>query len=266
MYEMDLKRGYPSSTNKMREQTKKMFKYGVVKGVIQSSPAMLQDISYAGGGQPSRSRTLSKEELTELFSQMSLTKGFGRENYLTIKLLLLLCVRKSELIKAKKLEFDLDDGVWLLEKKPSINKGRNNKGGTICIPLPTQAIDALKELFTLSSSRAFKSEYILPARREKVGMLPHISENTLNVAMEKIKNIPHFVIHDLRRTAKTKMQELGVDEFISERCLNHKLAGVQGTYGRYDFLDERKKALQGWADYLAACEVESIKTQEPPKY
>lgn len=125
MYTKDLKRGYPSSTNKMHEQTKRMFKHAVVCGVIQISPAESHDISYAGGGQESRERNLSKGELISLFSEMRAAKGFGRENYLTIKLLLLLCVRKSELIKAKKAEFDLNDSSWLLVKESSKNTGGN---------------------------------------------------------------------------------------------------------------------------------------------
>jgi integrase len=70
----------------------------------------------------------------------------------------------------------------------------------------------------------------------------------------KIQGIDHFTVHDLRRTAKTMLQANGVDEFISERCLNHKLSGVSGTYGRHDFFEERKKALQFWANYLESCE------------
>ena len=72
--------------------------------------------------------------------------------------------------------------------------------------------------------------------------------------MKKVQGIDDFTVHDLRRTAKSKLQELGVDEFISERCLNHKLPGVSGVYGRHDFFEEHKKALQLWANYLELCE------------
>ena len=39
------------------------------------------------------------------------------------------------------------------------------------------------------------------------------------------------------------MSSLGVPGHISERCLNHKLKGVEGIYDRYDYLDERREAL-----------------------
>lgn len=244
MYQKDLKRGYPASTNKLREHTRRAFGYAAAQHIIPHNPAQWLDISYAGGKQEARDRNLSREEITALFTEMAEAKGFGRDNYLTVKLLLMLCVRKSELIKAVKSEFNLEEAVW------TVLKNRTKTTSAIDIPLPTQAIEALNELFV----RAADSDNLLPARRSQHKKLPHISEATLNKALEKITNINHFTVHDLRRTAKTKLQEMGVDEFISERCLNHKISGMAGTYGRHDFFDERKKALQLWANYLESCE------------
>ena len=240
MYQKDLARGHPASTNKLREQTLRAFGYATAQHIISHNPAQWLDQSYAGGKHTPRERNLSRVELETLFADMAAAKGFGRENYLTIKLLLMLCVRKCELIKALKSEFDIDGAIWTLEKH------RTKTKAAIDIPLPVQAIDALKELFTKSAD----SDYLLPSRSAQHNKLPHISEATLNKALEKITGIENFTVHDLRRTAKTKLQELGTPELISEICLNHK----QGVYGRHDFFDERKKALQLWANYLESCE------------
>ena len=61
-------------------------------------------------------------------------------------------------------------------------------------------------------------------------------------------------IHDFRRTARTHLAALGVDPFIAERCLNHKIKGVEGIYNRHDYFDERKVALNEWAKLLSALE------------
>lgn len=255
MYQKDLARGHPASTNKLREQTRKVFGFAAAQGIIPYNPAQWLDISYAGGNHTPRERNLSREELEALFTDMAAVKGFGRDNYLSIKLLLLLCVRKCELIKALKSEFDLNGAVWVLKKH------RTKTESAIDIPLPVQAIEALNELFT----RSVDSDYLLPARKAQHKKLPHISEATLNVALEKITSISHFTVQDLRRTAKTKLQEHGIDEFISERCLNHKLTGVAGTYGKHDFFEERKKALQLWANYLETCETGKVWNVTPIK-
>ena len=90
-------------------------------------------------------------------------------------------------------------------------------------------------------------------------MIPHIDLNTLNAAIGKhvrpfLIDVPNFTIHDFRRTARTHLAALGVAPHIAERCLNHKLKGVEGIYNRHDYFDERKKALDEWARLLSALE------------
>ena len=80
-----------------------------------------------------------------------------------------------------------------------------------------------------------------------------------NAALSKhikplLADMPNFTIHDFRRTARTHLAALGVDPHIAERCLNHKLKGVEGIYNRHDYFDERRKALDEWARLLKALE------------
>lgn len=63
-------------------------------------------------------------------------------------------------------------------------------------------------------------------------MIPHIQESTLPVALAKVRaempDVPNFTIHDFRRTARTHLAALGVDPVVAERCLNHRIKGVEG--------------------------------------
>jgi len=52
----------------------------------------------------------------------------------------------------------------------------------------------------------------------------------------------------------------GVAGHVAERCLNHKLKGVEGIYDRYDYLDERREALE-----LIAKKLAPVINQAPPK-
>ena len=248
MYKKDLKRDFPASTNALQKETIRVFTYAVALDLIPYNPAQLLDVSYAGGTQEQRDRNLDETELNKLFTDMATAKGFGRVNYLTIKLVLLLCIRKCELTQAQKTEFDLANSTW------SLTKQRTKKTIAIVIPLPRQAVKALSELFEASGD----SSYLLPARKSRNRNLPHISDGTINSALKKITQVTNFTVHDLRRTAKTKLQELGVDEFVSERCLNHRIYGVAGIYGNHDFFKERKEALQKWADYLESRESNNL--------
>jgi hypothetical protein len=48
---------------------------------------------------------------------------------------------------------------------------------------------------------------------------------------------------------------LGIESHIAERCLNHKVKGIEGVYNHHDYLDERRHALDLWAELLLACEL-----------
>jgi integrase len=65
-----------------------------------------------------------------------------------------------------------------------------------------------------------------------------------------LKDVAPFTVHDFRRTARTHLAALGVAPHVGERCLNHAVKGVEGIYMRHDFYEERKEALQKWADLL----------------
>jgi integrase len=89
-------------------------------------------------------------------------------------------------------------------------------------------------------------------------MIPHIQESTLPVALAKVRaemsDVPNFTIHDFRRTARTHLAALGVDPVVAERCLNHRIKGVEGIYNRHQYFEERKSALAQWVDLLVALE------------
>lgn len=55
-----------------------------------------------------------------------------------------------------------------------------------------------------------------------------------------LPDVPNFTIHDFRRTARSHLAVLGVNPVVAERCLNHRIKGVEGIYNRYQYFDERK--------------------------
>lgn len=242
-------RGAPTTANDVLRWTKRMFDYALKREMIATNVAAVFDVSDAGGKETSRDRWLTRAELGQLFIAMTNAKGWTHINTLTVKLLLMLAVRKSELIGARKGEFDLEEGVWHLPGE------RTKTGDPIDIPLTHQAVSILEELFQLSG----ESSWLLPARKMQSRMIPHIDLNTVNAAMAKsirplMRECPPFSPHDFRRTARTHLEALGVAPHVAERCLNHKIKGVEGIYNRHDYFDERKAGLQAWADLLTDLE------------
>ena len=215
-----------------------MFDYAVKRAMVPYNPAAAFDPSDAGGREESRTRWLTRDELAQLLAAMKTAKDWLHENTLTVKLLLMLAVRKAELICARIEEFDLDAAVWYLPAE------RTKTGVAIDIPLPRQAVAVLRDLVRLAGVSA----WLLPARKMETRMLPHIDLNTINAARAKhrrpmMKESEAFSPHDLRRTARTHLEALGVVPHVAERCLNHKVKGLVGVYNRHDYFEERRAGL-----------------------
>ncbi len=248
MLQSVVKRGAPTTANDVLRWARRMFDYAVKRHMVEYNPASAFTLGDAGGKEEARDRWLNRDELIRLFEAMRITGGFGIENYLAVKLLLLLGVRKQELTAAKVAEFDLKKAVWKLPAE------RTKTSVAINIPLSAPAIECLRKAIELGCS----SEYLFPARKRQERMLPHIHENTLNVAISKVRphlgDMERFAIHDFRRTCRTHLSALGVIPHIAERCLNHKVMGVEGIYDRHDYIDERREALNKWAAFLESCE------------
>jgi integrase len=248
MLQTIVKRGAPTTANDVLRWVRRMFDYAVKRHMVDYNPAVAFNVSDAGGKEEARKRWLTRNELVQLFEAMRNAKGFTVENFLTAKLLLLLAVRKQELTAAKVAEFDIKNAIWHLPAE------RTKTSTAIDIPLPKSAVECLRKLIELGCA----SDYLLPARKRQERMLPHIHENTLNVALSKVKpllvDMENFTIHDFRRTARTHLSALGVVPHIAERCLNHKIEGVEGIYDQHDYLAERRDALTKWAALLETCE------------
>lgn len=250
--------GRPSIANDALGYCKQLFRHAIRLDLMKNNPAEAFTVHHAGGIEHSRTRVLTLEELEITFKVFRENiEQFTRENYLATALLLILGVRKGELIAAQWNEFDAERKLW------NIPKERSKTGVAITIPLPSLAISHLQEL----NLRACGSEYVFPARRASKRR-GYISDDTLNHALAKLfgmkvrsgeppanklgeAGIKHFTIHDLRRTFRSILASISIPGHIAERCLNHKLKGVEGIYDRYDYLEERRNALAQLAELLS---------------
>jgi len=245
----------PCVANDALMYCKQLFNHAIKLDLVTFNPASAFTVSDAGGVEKSRDRVLSIEELKTVFGLFRQNRDqFTRDNYLACALLLVLGVRKGELTAAMWSEFDLANKRWSLPAE------RSKTGTAIIIPLPDQVINWLEEL----KYRGAGSDYVFPNRR--TSKYPYMGSDTLNRAISKMfgrepgrkkqppnkmGEIEHFTVHDLRRTCRSLLASLGVPGHVAERCMNHKLKGVEGIYDRYDYLNERREALEKVADLIS---------------
>nr|WP_299379704.1 site-specific integrase [uncultured Halomonas sp.] len=257
--------GRPAIANDTLMYLKQLFNHAIKLGLLTYNPAAAFNVNDAGGIEKSRDRALSLDEIHKVFQVFrDNSDSFSRDNYLACALLLVLGVRKTELTEAQWSEFDLKNSRWELS-------GERSKTGTkIIIPLSPQTLGWLEEL----KIRACGSDYVFPSRRRS--KRPHMGKDTLNRAIAKLfgrepgnkpqpenrmGDIAEFTVHDLRRTCRSLLAAAGVPGHVAERCLNHKLKGIEGIYDRYDYFEERKQALA-----KVAVLVESVINGIPAEY
>jgi integrase len=74
-------------------------------------------------------------------------------------------------------------------------------------------------------------------------------------ALDARSGVANWRLHDLRRTAATGLQRLGVRLEVTEQVLNHvsgSRAGIVGIYQRHDFANEKRAALEAWGEHVEA--------------
>jgi integrase len=211
-----------------------MMNWAVEHDIIAASPC--QGIKKPAVEIP-RDRVLTGAELRDVWiAADAVNHRFGS----VVKLLILTAQRLGEVMRMEWDELDLNTGIWTL---PAI-RAKNNKQHFI--PLPGPALDILR-----SVPRIDGCPYVFSAK----GTLPLNNPSNLKPIIDARlpKNMPHWTLHDLRRTGASGMAKIGISIPVIEKVLNHTsgtFRGIVGVYQRHDFADEKRAALDAWARFV----------------
>ena len=182
------------------------------------------------------------EELPDLLRAIAKYDEIGdKQTRLALQLLAQTFVRTNELIGAEWVEFDLDNALWI------IPAGRMKMKTEHVVPLTRQALAMLTELKEISGG----SRFVFPGRnRDKP-----ISNNTMLFALYRLGYKGKMTGHGFRAVASTILNETGFNPDVIERQLAHcERNEIRGAYNRAEYLPERKRMMQHWADYLDSIE------------
>ena len=147
-------------------------------------------------------------------------------------------LRPRELCGAEWSEFDLDNAEW------RIPAGKMKMKALHIVPLSTQAVAILRELHQLTG----KGKYVFPGVRTSTKPM---ANNTVLAAIRNLGYSPdEMTAHGFRHMASTLLNEQGFNADAIERQLAHKASGVRAVYNAAEYLPERRRMMQHWADYL----------------
>jgi integrase len=156
-----------------------------------------------------------------------------------LRLSALTFARPGEIRRAEWVEIDWDAAEWRIPAE-KMKKPRPH-----VVPLSRQALDVLQELQPLTGSARF----LFPGVRKRTRPM---SDATITNALRNMGySGDEMTAHGFRSMASTRLNELGWNRDAIERQLAHVEGNaVRAAYNYAEHLDERRRMMQAWADYL----------------
>lgn len=198
----------------------KLFGWYVSRSDDYVSP-IVRGMGRSNGRERARTRILSDDEIRLVWKA---AKGpFGA----LVQTLLLTGQRRAKVSEMRWEDIDAE-GLWTI---PAEAREKTNAGQLQLPPMALAIINAQPHIVG--------NPYVFAGRGKKAmnGFSP------LKRDLDEAAPIPHWVLHDLRRTAKSLMARAGVRPDVSERVLGHAIVGVEGVYDRHSYAAEKADAL-----------------------
>jgi len=172
---------------------------------------------------PARERILTDAELRAIWREAERSGKFG-----AFLRLLLLTAQRADKVRTIRWD-DVVDGTWIIRMA---EREKTNAGSLALPPLALSIIEA--------QPRLVGNPHVFAGRGDE----PMDISNAKYVFDEKMPVLPHWVMHDLRRTSRSLLSRCGVSHEIAERILGHSVGtSVSQIYDRHRYDEEKKVAL-----------------------
>ena len=237
-------RGALDTAHRVRTNASQVFRYAVATGRAERNPAT----DLIGALPPTIDKHLpSITDPKEVAPLLRAMEGYQGSFVVqcALRLAPLFFVRPGELRHAEWSDIDIEEAVWNIPAQKMKMKMAH------IVPLCKQAIEILKELKPLTGA----SKYVFPSGRS---FARPMSENAVNAALRRMGYDQGTMTgHGFRAMARTILDEvLHIRPDYIEHQLAHAVRDPNGrAYNRTAHLEERRKMMQQWADYL-----DSLKT------
>jgi integrase len=223
-----LRSGHPAAAHKAREVGKRISSWASDEELIEHDP-------FLGGRslirRQERSRALSADEIATLWRAW---REMGPPLGSFMMFALATGQRRGEIAAMERRELDLAQHLWAIPAEKAKNRRLH------LVPLSGLAIEIIEAV------PAVDTRFVFSTRPGS-----HISGfSKAKARADRLSGIVDWRLHDLRRTAATRLAELGVAHPVVSKLLNHSPRGVMGVtaiYNRHEYLAERSQAMVRWA-------------------
>ena len=242
-------RGADTYAHNVLDAANAVLNFAAAQDVIEANPCRLLKRADIIGRKKHRERVLSDVELRALW------RASGRLGYPfgpLYRLLLLTGCRLDEVAGARWREFDLTNKVWTIPAE------RFKSDATHTVPLSDAAIAVLEtlprfqrgdHLFSTTFGVSHVNGFSKAKDRLDRRMLRTLKALGRGDAAKEVE-LKHFVNHDLRRTCRTRLAALKVQDHVAEMVIGHGRRGVARIYDQHKYISEMRDALDRWAALL----------------
>ena len=233
-------RGAHETAHRVKARMGQVFRYAIAHGTATRDPSA--DLRGALAPVVSRSHAAVTDPV-QMADLLRALDGYAGQmaTRCALRLAPLVFARPGELRHAEWAEFDLDGAEWRIPA----HKMKMREAHVV--PLSLQAVAILRELEPLTG----RGRYVFPGIRTATEPM---SENTVNAALRRMGfDKDTMTGHGFRAMASTRLNEMGWAPDVIERQLAHAERNkVRAAYNRAQYMAERRKMMQAWADYLDA--------------
>ncbi len=231
-------RGAIESAHRIRQYIDAICRYAIDTGRLTANPTPRPEVLAA----PKKGRFASITDPKGVGALIRAIRGY-QGTFVTqsaLKVAPLVFVRPGELRTAEWREFDLDAAEW------RIPAAKMKMRSSHYVPLSKQAVAILRELHPLTGS----GKYVFPSER---GRNRPMSANTMNAALRALGfSKEQMTSHGFRHMASTLLNEssLWKADAIERQLAHLDRDEVRAVYNAAEYLSERRKMMQWWADRL----------------
>lgn len=229
----------PGVTRSVITGLKACFNWHIRRGTINVPNMMSLRARDVGAPAKTGHRVLTVAEVAKIWRAIEASRA-GTGNKVIHLLCLVYGCRLSEARMLKRQDLDFESMVWTVPAEIS------KTGKPIRRPITSVG----KQLFERAGMASVDSVYLFPGQGEGNSPLEIHSCNRLVSRLRSNLGIPHWRIHDARRTLSTRLSELGVSPHVTETMLGHALLGVMSVYNKHDWLEDQRAAYELWWSVL----------------
>ncbi len=233
-------RGAYDVAQRVLQRISKVFIYAIHMGFCVNNPANgLMEYLPKPERKPKHYPALTPTQMPEFLKALENYDGYLLTKLAT-RFLMLTFVRTGELRSARWDEIDKEANSWTIPAE------RMKLPKEHVVPLSTQALTILEDIQTLTGH----GDLLFPSTSNPKKVM---SENTILFGIYRMGFKDQHTGHGFRTTASTYLNEAGFNPDAIERQLAHGEPNkIRDAYNRADYMTEREKMMQAWADYLDA--------------